>query len=144
MNNYGLNEKQADLNLLHETKGLAYLESLLMEINVDEDCFHYMEFHVCLMLIQIMVWCGMAFERKYNKKKASKNQAKVKGKRWLSRQRAMVVVKKKVLSFILITNQAKRSYIVRRIKSLLDHLKKVIWCHWIYSYMLNCVKLQSR
>jgi hypothetical protein len=48
----------------------------------------------------------------------------------------MAVVKKKVLSFShVITNQAKGSYIVRRIKLLLDHLVKVTWCiGFIHTY----------
>jgi hypothetical protein len=40
----------------------------------------------------------------------------------------MAVVKKKVLVFSHITNQAKGGYIMRRIKLLLDHLMKVTWC----------------
>lgn len=38
------------------------------------------------------------------------------------------------------TIQVRRSYIVRRIKSLLDHLKKLISCHQINSYGLNWIK----
>jgi hypothetical protein len=34
----------------------------------------------------------------------------------------MVVVKRKVLAFSNVTNQANGSFIVRRIKSLLDHI----------------------
>jgi hypothetical protein len=45
----------------------------------------------------------------------------------------MVVVKKKVLAFSHVTNQAKGGYIMRRIKSLLDYLMKVTWCIWIHS-----------
>lgn len=39
----------------------------------------------------------------------------------------MAVVKEKVHAFSHVTNQAKGSYIVRRIKLLLDHLMKVTW-----------------
>ena len=41
----------------------SQLKSLLREIiNNDEDGFHYMDFNVCLMLIQIIVWPGMAWK----------------------------------------------------------------------------------
>jgi hypothetical protein len=95
-----------------------------MEINVDEDGFHYME----MLNVNSKSWYNFEWPArvKIESKNASKNQAEVKGKRCLGCRKTMAVVKKKVLAFSLVTNQVKRSYIMRRIKSLLDHMKKVI------------------
>ena len=55
----------------------------------------------------------------------------------------MDVVKKKVFAFSHVTNQTKGSYIVmRRIKSLMDHLMKVTWHIWLYSYVMNWIESQ--
>lgn len=64
----------------------------------------------------------ISWHREDSKEKISKDQAKMKGKWWLRHQRTMVVVKRKVLAFSNVTNQANGSFIVRRIKSLLDHI----------------------
>jgi hypothetical protein len=43
--------------------------------NIDKDDFHHMEFNVYLLLIQIMVWFGLACEGEDSKEKVSKDQA---------------------------------------------------------------------
>ena len=82
-----------------------------------EDGFHYMEFsYLWLMMIQFMRWFGIVCECEDSKEKASKYQAKVKGKWWLRRQKTMSLVNKKVHAFNIVKDEAKRIYIVRRIK----------------------------
>jgi hypothetical protein len=95
-----------------------------MEINADEDGFHYME----MLNVNSKSWYNFEWlaRVKIESKKASKDQAEVKGKRCLGCRKTMAVAKEESIAFSLVTNQAKRSYIMRRIKSLLDHMKKVI------------------
>ena len=59
-----------------------------------------------------------------SKERASKDQARVKGKQWPGCRRTKAMVKKRVLALSFGTNQAMKSHIVRRIKSFLDYRKK--------------------
>ena len=60
-----------------------------------------------------------------SKERASKDQARVKGKQWPGCRRTKAMVKKRVLALSFGTNQAMKSHIVRRIKSFLEFMEEV-------------------
>ena len=55
---------------------------------------------------------------------ALKDQTRVNGEQRLGHRRTKALVNKSILALSLVTNQAIKSHIVRRIKSLLDYMKK--------------------
>jgi hypothetical protein len=55
--------------------GQKILTKTIGSKNIDKDGFHHMEFNVYLLLIQIMVWFGLACEGEDSKEKVLKDQA---------------------------------------------------------------------
>jgi hypothetical protein len=82
---------------------------------------------MCLLLVQITLWLGMAWEDEDSKERALRDPARVKGKLWFGHRWTNALVKKRVIAFSLGTNQAIGSHIVWRIKSSLDFMEKVAW-----------------
>ena len=82
--------------------------------------FHEKDFNICLLLVQITLWLGMAWEDEDSKEKALRDPARAKGKLWFGHRWTNASVKKRVPAFRLGTNQAIENHIVWRIKSYLD------------------------
>ena len=115
---------------------MVLLGELVWENNEDEDGFHEKDVNICLLLVQITMCLGMAWEGE-DKERASKDQARVKGKRQLRRRWTMTVVNKRVLALSLGSNQVMGSHIMRGIKSLLDFMEEVTWCYKVWTHMVR-------
>ena len=59
---------------------------------------HEIDLNVYLPLVQIIVWLGLACEGEDSKKRALKDQARVKDKQWLGHRWTTTMVKKRVLA----------------------------------------------